>query len=547
MAGQGQKGGGQVQPVTMQAQTMPTPPTGFNVNQAASRGLQGALGATQAAVAAPLNVGAYMNPYTQNVIDTTQADIERQRQMAVNDLGAAATRANAFGGSRQGVAEGVTNAEFGRVAGNLIAPMRRDAYNRSLDAAMTDRTQRLNAANQLGGLANQAFTTGRTLNQDMMQQGIMQRALQQSLIDAARQDFAGYAGSPMQSLTPTIAALGAAPVPQSSTTRENPGILGILGGLLPFFQELNMVQQTGLLGNFGQNMQRGFGRIGDAITGKDPNARDQLAIALMSLSGNPQQTQALQQLAAKRIEDRKAQAQTNKSIAYLKSINPQLGAMAEQNPSLVNTIMSEIVKSRFATTDPTKMNKSIMDFRKEFTGLKSVKDFSDISFSFSRVVNSATDPSAAGDLALIFNFMKVLDPGSVVREGEFATASNAGGVDDRVRNIYNRVIEGTRLTEKQRADFVDRARRLYSGAEDQYMNLAGQYSTFAKNAGLVPEQVIPDFRFKGQIPEKPTILQVPPKPSRYATEADWRNAWQNVDGNGFTEEMRREYLEALDG
>ena len=57
-----------------------------------------------------------------------------------------------------------------------------------------------------------------------------------------------------------------------------------------------MVQQTGLLGNFGQNMQRGFGRIGDAITGKDPNARDQLAIALMSLSGNPQQLQALQQL-----------------------------------------------------------------------------------------------------------------------------------------------------------------------------------------------------------------------------------------------------------
>ena len=118
-----------------------------------------------------------------------------------------------------------------------------------------------------------------------------------------------------------------------------------------------MVQQTGLLGNFGQNMQRGFGRIGDAITGKDPNARDQLAIALMSLSGNPQQTQALQQLAVKRIEDRKAQAQTNKSIEYLKSINPQLGAMAEQNPSMVNTIMSEIVKSRFATTDPTKMNK----------------------------------------------------------------------------------------------------------------------------------------------------------------------------------------------
>jgi len=225
MAGQGTKGGGMVQqptnaqPTTMQPPMVQNMPTGFNVNQAASTGLQ----------------NAYQNPYTQQVIDTTQADIERQRQMAVNDLGAAATRANAFGGSRQGVAEGVTNAEFGRVAGNLIAPMRRDAFNTAMSNAMTDRSQRLGAANQLGGLANQAFTTGRTINQDMMQQGLMQRALQQSLIDAARQDFAGYANSPMQSLSPTIAALGAAPVPQSSTTRQNPGILGILGGLLPFF------------------------------------------------------------------------------------------------------------------------------------------------------------------------------------------------------------------------------------------------------------------------------------------------------------------------
>jgi hypothetical protein len=235
MAGQGQKGGGQVQPVTMQAQTMPTPPTGFNVNQAASTGLQGALGATQAAVAAPLNVGAYMNPYTQNVIDTTQADIERQRQMAVNDLGAAATRANAFGGSRQGVAEGITNAEYGRVAANALAPMRRDAFNTAMNNAMTDRSQRLGAANQLGGLANQAFQTGRTINQDMMQQGIMQQALQQSLIDAARRDFAGYSNSPMQSLSPTIQALGAAPYPSTTTQTNNPGILNILGGLLPFF------------------------------------------------------------------------------------------------------------------------------------------------------------------------------------------------------------------------------------------------------------------------------------------------------------------------
>lgn len=235
MAGQGSKGGGQVQPVTTQPQTMPAPPGEFNVNEAASTGLQNAMGATTAAIAAPLNVGAYENPYTQQVIDATQADIERQRQMAINNIGADAIRAKAFGGSRQGVAEGVTNAEFGRVAGNIIAPMRAEGYNRSLEAAMDDRNQRLNAAKLLGGLANQAFLTGRTLNQDMMQQGLLQQGLQQSLIDAARQDFAGYSNSPTQSLSPTLQALGVTPYSSTTTQTNNPGILNIIGSLLPFF------------------------------------------------------------------------------------------------------------------------------------------------------------------------------------------------------------------------------------------------------------------------------------------------------------------------
>jgi len=109
--------------------------------------------------------------------------------------------------------------------------MRADAYNRSLNAAMTDRSQRLNAANQLGGLANQAFTTGRTINQDLAAQGLMQQGLQQALIDAARGDFARYASSPADSLNAPLAALGAAPTPQSQTTTQNPGILGTLGAL----------------------------------------------------------------------------------------------------------------------------------------------------------------------------------------------------------------------------------------------------------------------------------------------------------------------------
>ena len=86
-----------------------------------------------------------------------------------------------------------------------------------------------------------------------------------------------------------------------------------------------------------------------------------------------------------------------------------------------------------------------------------VKPFIDQRDAFNRVRASVQDPSAAGDLALIFNFMKVLDPGSTVREGEFANAQNSAGIPDRVRSQYNRVVNGRRLSKSQRQDFLRRS------------------------------------------------------------------------------------------
>lgn len=73
-----------------------------------------------------------------------------------------------------------------------------------------------------------------------MMQGAMQQALQQSLYDAARNQFAGYSNAPMNSLSAPLAALGAAPAPQSSQTQTNPGILGTLGALKYAFPQLGI-------------------------------------------------------------------------------------------------------------------------------------------------------------------------------------------------------------------------------------------------------------------------------------------------------------------
>lgn len=129
--------------------------------------------------------------------------------------------------------------------------------------------------------------------------------------------------------------------------------------------------------------------------------------------------------------------------------------------------------------------------RNEF--IKGSGDYITVRDAYNRIEASATDPSAAGDLALIFNYMKVLDPGSTIREGEFATAEQSTGVPARIRNQYNKLLTGERLTVEQRDDFVDRAGKLYSKQEGSHKKYVNEYTRLAKQNGLDPSNVIVDF------------------------------------------------------
>jgi hypothetical protein len=84
------------------------------------------------------------------------------------------------------------------------------------------------AAQQLGSLGQQAFSTGQSIQQQQMQQGLLQQGLQQALIDAARGQFAGYAGAPSAALQAPLAALGVSPVPETRTTSRQPGLFDYL-------------------------------------------------------------------------------------------------------------------------------------------------------------------------------------------------------------------------------------------------------------------------------------------------------------------------------
>lgn len=84
-------------------------------------------------------------------------------------------------------------------------------------------------------------------------------------------------------------------------------------------------------------------------------------------------------------------------------------------------------------------------------------------------------PSGPASIALVFKFMKALDPTSVVREGEFATAENSAGVPEGVRNMYNRFMNGERLGENQIQQFVATAQGLSNSAVEASRTEIGNY------------------------------------------------------------------------
>ena len=231
--GGGKGGASRTQPVpqanTSQGQYAPLAPQGnFNVNQAAAGGLQQAMQGTQQAMAGP-NIGQFMNPYTNMVTANTLSDLETQRQMAANTTGAQASAANAFGGSRHGVADSLTNAAFAKQGAETFGNLQQQGFNTALNAAQNQQNIRMGGSAQLGQLGQQAFNTGQTIQQNQAQQGLMQQGLQQALIDAARGQYAGYTGAPNAALSAPLAALGVTPVPQSSTQTNQRGLFDYLG------------------------------------------------------------------------------------------------------------------------------------------------------------------------------------------------------------------------------------------------------------------------------------------------------------------------------
>ena len=214
-------------------------PTGgmSNPYNQASMAQQGAMARTAAGMGqtAAGGMAAYQNPYENQVVQQTLRDVGSAAQMGLNQIGAQAQQARAFGGSRQGIAEAEAMKGYTQQMADAAGRLRAQGFNTALGASQADLGRQLGAAGQLAGLGQQSFGYGQQIQDQQMRQGAVQQAAMQQLIDAGRQQYQGYANAPTQKMQLPLQALGMVPYSTSQTTTGggtqqsfNPGLFNYL-------------------------------------------------------------------------------------------------------------------------------------------------------------------------------------------------------------------------------------------------------------------------------------------------------------------------------
>jgi hypothetical protein len=170
------------------------------------------------------NLGAYQNPYTDQVVRTTLADYDTNAARQQAALEAQGARTGAFGGSRFGIAEGQLGGDLARGRATLEAGLLDQGFNTAAGLSQYDATNRqqaglFNAQNQTGvsqgnaaaannralaqaGMVQQANLAGQdAMNQSSQFGAAAYNAAQGQYADAANRaalDYAGRADSAAQ-------------------------------------------------------------------------------------------------------------------------------------------------------------------------------------------------------------------------------------------------------------------------------------------------------------------------------------------------------------
>lgn len=133
--------------------------------------------------------------------------------------------------------------------------------------------------------------------------------------------------------------------------------------------------------------------------------------------------------------------------------------------------------------------KNNAQLRKEFRSLPSVKNYEEV-LPLMKTAEKAPD-NGAGDLQIIYTVGKLLDPGSVVREGELNLVIASGSPLQRILGKTRFAFEkGGRLPPEQRRQLIGMLNERVNGYKQAYERDYKQYSKYATDSQLKPEDIV---------------------------------------------------------
>ena len=124
------------------------------------------------------------------------------------------------------------------------------------------------------------------------------------------------------------------------------------------------------------------------------------------------------------------------------------------------------------------------NLKKQFASEPIYKAYEDMKVSYGQVSSAIKSGTPIGDTAAATKIMKLLDPGSVVRETELGMAMAATGKMDLLKNYFENYMKGTKLTTSQRAEFQSLADELFNAAASAYNSKRSEYENLGREFGL---------------------------------------------------------------
>ena len=176
----------------------------------------------------------------------------------------------------------------------------------------------------------------------------------------------------------------------------------------------------------------------------------------------------------------------------LKANNELIGPDGKVNTALLGA-KQQVAKAGASSVNINNGQKGFeneLKLRGDFKQEPVYKAHQEMQSAHSQIKQSLAQASPAGDLAGATKIMKLLDPGSVVRESELGMAMAATGLLDRVQNYASNIISGNKLTPKQRQEFQQLADALYGESVKAYNSKRGEYQKLGAEYGLNADRAV---------------------------------------------------------